>query len=196
LNEFCPVTGDTFNLENHHIVRRSFGPGFRDAYWVELPDGTIVGNRVNLSSPAHKRITENRARISYEDGLFYWCEGGEKILLKWQPPKQDAWYPQTEEQEKALTEALVSGKAYFLGVEPGQECKLCKRRVPHPKKETSPKSKVFSVRIPIDDAETFCELVDAAAEHHGLKSKPYHSYWILLYGVTLLLQAEKGELPA
>lgn len=96
------------------------------------------------------------------------------------------------------TLAAMSDDVYEnLGPQPGETCGFCKRRVPHPKKASTPKSRVWSTRVPLDDkgADTFSELVDAAAEHHGLTSRPYHRYLTLLFAVTLLLQAEKGDLP-
>ena len=186
LNQACPVTGEVTGLEDHHIVRRSFGPGFREAWWVEVPGGGIVGNRINLSSQAHYRITVNKARIVCEEAqngrpTFYWVEAGEKTRLRWQPP--------------AYSETPGISVQDDEHPEPGQECKLCKRRVPHPKKATSPKTRVYSTRVPIDDAETFKELVDAAAEHAGLKSKAHHEYNTLLTGLTLILQSPPEHLP-
>jgi hypothetical protein len=51
-----------------------------------------------------------------------------------------------------------------------------------------------SIRVPIDDAETFEEMLKAAAETHGLADKPHHKYWTVLHGLVLLLQtpAERG----
>jgi hypothetical protein len=191
LNEWCPVTGEAFNLERHHCWPRRYVSG----WWAELRNGDVVGNIIALSPKAHERITTNRAAIVYEDGLFYWDEAGEKVVLRWQPPKY--------EEGKVLPSVTVTvedvpkAKLTTLkpAVEEGSECPQCHRRVPHKKKESTPATKVYSTRVPIDDAETFKEILDAAAEHHGLKSKPYFAYWTLLYGLTLLLQQEKGELP-
>ena len=74
-------------------------------------------------------------------------------------------------------------------IAPGHDCPTCHRRVPHPKKPSSPTSKVVSIRVPIDDVETFEELLDAAAKHCGLADKPHHKYWTVLEGLVLLLQA-------
>lgn len=194
LNKACPVTGEVAGLENHHISPRSFGT---KSYWVELPTGEIVGNRINLSSQAHYRVTVNKARIVYEDGVFYWDEAGEKVPLRWQPP---TWGEYGEEIANVFAEGLagmfIIPKQDEQHLHEGEPCPTCKRRIPKKKKESSPKTSVFSTRVPIDDKETFEDLVDAAAEHHGLTSRSHHRYWILLYGVTLLLQAKPGELPS
>src|SRR5690348_14603194 len=62
----CPVSGEPAT-DNHHIFRRSLGKGFRDAWWVELPDGQLLPNRVGLSAGIHRLITENQARIIWLD---------------------------------------------------------------------------------------------------------------------------------
>jgi hypothetical protein len=73
-------------------------------------------------------------------------------------------------------------------VSEGSECPTCKRRVPYPKKATSPETKVVAVPVPIDSVETFKEMLDAAARAHGLLEKKHHRYWTLLHGLVLLLQ--------
>ncbi len=78
--------------------------------------------------------------------------------------------------------------------EPGEKCQGCGRRVPHPKKPTTPSSKTVSFRVPLDDVEAWKEALDAAAEHVGLFGKPYHQYRTLSAGLVLLLQEPCGEL--
>lgn len=70
----------------------------------------------------------------------------------------------------------------------GSECPTCHRRVPHKRKPSSPTTKVVSLRVPIDDALIFEEMLEAAARHIGLADKPHHKYWTLLHGLVLLLQ--------
>jgi len=77
---------------------------------------------------------------------------------------------------------------------PGEKCPSCARKIPYPKKATSPKTKVKSIRIPIGDLETFTELIDAAAEHLGFYSKPHSDYNTLLAGLVLILQTPKRDL--
>ena len=191
LNRACPVTGEITGLENHHLFRRS--AGYR-SWWVELPDGLIVANRINLSSAAHYRLTVNKARIVFIDNRFYWDEAGEQILLSWQP-----YIIFDRDRAAEIAASLNPSKSdspNFSGeIPPGEECPSCRRRVPHPKKKSSPQTSVFSTRVPIDDADTFKSMVDAAAEHMGIKSKPHHVYNVLLTGVTLILQSPKEHLP-
>jgi hypothetical protein len=98
LNTVCPITGEAFNLEDHHIFRRSFmaiGKENLDLYWVEYFEGNdlenltnpweneghIVKNRVALSPEAHHRITTNQGRLEYRGAELWYLEGDEEKLL-------------------------------------------------------------------------------------------------------------------
>lgn len=70
----------------------------------------------------------------------------------------------------------------------GQECPTCNRRVPKARKATSPKTKVISIRVPIDDAETFGEMLEAAAKNAALYESGHWQYWTLLRGLIHVLQ--------
>lgn len=78
-------------------------------------------------------------------------------------------------------------------VKPGETCPTCNRRVNHPKKASSPSSKVFGYRVPIDDAETHGEILDAAAEALGILPEPHHRFKLALYGAMLILQGARLE---
>ena len=175
LNDFCPVTGEPWNLENHHIWRRSAG---YPSWWVELPDGEVVGNRIKLSPIAHERVTVNKARIVYEGTVYYWEENGERVPLRWQPPTM----------HRKTTSIPVRDVEH--PVEPGHDCPTCKRRVPIPKKKSSPTTRVFSVRVPVADAGSFDELIESLSEHLGIKSKPHHKFWAIHYAAAAALQDE------
>ena len=76
-----------------------------------------------------------------------------------------------------------------LGLVPeGQECPTCKRRVPKAKKNTSPDTKTFSFRIPVDDVETFREQLRESAKNVGLYEKSHWQYWTVLRGLVHVLQ--------
>lgn len=70
----------------------------------------------------------------------------------------------------------------------GQECPTCKRRVPRKKKPTSPVTKPYSFRIPIDDWATFEEMIVAAAKNAGLHESGHWRYWTVLRGLVHVLQ--------
>jgi hypothetical protein len=77
---------------------------------------------------------------------------------------------------------------------PGTKCPTCDRRIPHLKKEDSPKSKVKSFRIPEDVAVDYEGLLDAAKEHSGVGGKPFSAFNVLNAGLVLVLQAPRDFL--
>lgn len=202
LNERCPVQGCIeHRLENHHLWARSFGT---KSWWVELWDGTIVGNRIGLCNGHHGMVTTNNARIVLGEAqngkpAFFWQYHGEesKHKLTWQPPSyRDMGLQSQAVMGDVVTDMHTHEVVQHLAPQPGETCEKCKRRVPHKKKSSSPITKVWSTRVPVGDSDSFSELVDAAAAHHGLTSKPNHRFWTMQYALVLLLQAEAGELPA
>lgn len=182
MNDICEVCDKARAAHTHHRKLRSQGGGDEPA------------NLMRVCLDCHNWIHANPSE-SYARGL---------LVHSWADPAAVKKFVEVEEfviddsNREAVHQALADGQAYFLEPQPGETCEKCKRRVPHAKKASTPKSRVWSTRLPIDDegADTFSELVDAAAEHHGLTSRPYHRYLVLLFGVTMLLQAKKGELPA
>ena len=79
-------------------------------------------------------------------------------------------------------------------VAPGDRCPSCERRVPLPKKSTSPTSEVVSLRTPPDTKDQFRETLEAVAEHWGLLGKPFHLYWTINYMLAEALAAPPKEL--
>lgn len=75
-----------------------------------------------------------------------------------------------------------------MDVPPGSCCPTCERRVPHPKKASSPTTKMYSYRVPIDDVERHEGLLDAAARACGAYGKPHHRFWTITAGIVRLLQ--------
>jgi hypothetical protein len=75
-------------------------------------------------------------------------------------------------------------------IEPGHTCPTCERRVPHPKKPSSPDTRVFSYRVPVDDAEAHAETRDAAAAFLGTQGRPHDVYWTLTFALAAVLQDE------
>ena len=76
---------------------------------------------------------------------------------------------------------------------PGQTCFGCGRRIPYPRKETSPDSRVVRFRIPLDEYEEFVEIQDAAAQHIGVYKSPYWKYRLSLRGCADLLTGPSAE---
>lgn len=74
----------------------------------------------------------------------------------------------------------------------GQECPTCYRRVPKKAKPSSPKTKVISLRVPVDDAETFEEILIQAAKNAGLYESGHWRYFTMLRGLVHVLQEAPG----
>lgn len=173
-DDICVVCGEARAVHTHHRKLRSQG------------GGDEATNTLRTCAACHLAIHANPSE-SYARGLLVhsWADPADVRIFTTALGALEAKIGRPEEE-------VVN---WMLAPTEGESCPTCNRRVPHKKKETSPTTKVWSTRVPIDDAETFSELVDAAAEHHGLSSKPHHRYWTMLFAVTLLLQQEKGELP-
>jgi hypothetical protein len=72
----------------------------------------------------------------------------------------------------------------------GETCELCKRRVPHPKKETSPVSKTRAYRVPLDEADAHEEVLTQAAKFLGSYERPHWQFQTLTIALALVLQDE------
>jgi len=76
---------------------------------------------------------------------------------------------------------------------PGQTCFGCGRRVPYPKKDTSPDTRSITLRVPIDEAEAFEEIFEEAAKHIDAHSKPHWRYRTAIWGFVLALQSRGAK---
>lgn len=77
-----------------------------------------------------------------------------------------------------------------MTIEPGQTCLSCGRRVPHPRKPSSPDTKVFSYRVPLDEADAHAEIRDQAAHFLGTAGRPHDVFWTLTFALASVLQDE------
>lgn len=73
-------------------------------------------------------------------------------------------------------------------VEPGQVCPNCERRVPHPRKDATPKSAVASYRMPLDEVDAHRDTLETAARYIGSFERPYWQFWTYVYALAHLLQ--------
>lgn len=188
---FCDERNPTPGKGYHHIWRRSFlGGGFN---WVKLPDGKVVGNVVYLCREHHREITENKAWISLLEataplvghiGLWYaWNDDNLAQNLDPQPPLS----LQEAEETPSIKIAVKSGG----DLSPGENCPTCERRIPHPKKETSPATTVVkSWRLPAAEKEAREETIAATAEHLGISTK--EKFWMDKLVLTLCVIALQG----
>ena len=158
-NSICATPGcQNVASERHHCWRRSFLGG--DFWYVELPDGAVVGNIVFLCNAHHRQITENRARISYLDGFFYWVDKATEAKLSWQPVFycSMANYLAGIHDSKPLEEKRAP--------KPGL-CSHCGQPLPHKKPEKPEAKRVrktWSVSVPVDEQENGAELLDEHLE--------------------------------
>ncbi len=75
-------------------------------------------------------------------------------------------------------------------IEPGHTCPTCERRVPHPRKQASPETRVFSYRVPLDEADAHALVREEAARHLGTLGRPHDVFWTLTYAFAAVLQDE------
>jgi hypothetical protein len=71
---------------------------------------------------------------------------------------------------------------------PGTECPTCRRRVSHPRKESSPDTKVVAKRVPLDEAEAHEAVAVAAAEHLGVYGRPHWRFQLDTFAYARVLQ--------
>jgi hypothetical protein len=73
---------------------------------------------------------------------------------------------------------------------PGEKCPTCDRRVNHPKRESSPTSKTFAYRVPVDEQEAHAETLDVAARYVGVAEQPFATFKLMALALALVLQDE------
>ena len=176
--------------EVHHLWRRSFLIG--DYGWVELEDGTRLPNLCGLCFEHHQEVTENKAEILWDaaDHDYWWFSPGVYSYLE--PSPLDGAYGLDERSVPPSAPTVAVGSVEpgetSGSVTPGSTCPTCQRRIPHPKKDTSPKTKTFSYRVPVDDAETHDEILSAAAQHLGILKDPHWRWQLATRSAALILQ--------
>lgn len=158
VNEWCAVPlCARASAHAHHIWPRSHLRS-QPYEWVELPDGTVIGNRIGLCLQHHNNVTGEiggyRARILFTAGLFWWelPPDGSTPLKVWervgpldpQPPGVP-----TQRQETPAEEAVCP------------TCGHAKRR--RSQNGTPRKSKTWTLTVP-DDAEIGTDVLDEWAD--------------------------------
>lgn len=210
-----PYCSETRNLEKHHLWRRSFLGGAFD--WVELWDGTVVANVVYLCRKHHLQVTENKVSVEWDLARgFYWVDDNSSINRHLYPHPQiivsDSKHERHEDEPDpyrhagsalgGLTES--SGNAYVVsgheafGVPmirpplPGEECRLCERKVPEKKKrEPAKKRTTLTFRVPKDaqedGAEVLSELIVEVEKVLRPGEEPRPGYYTICDGLGLFL---------
>lgn len=75
-------------------------------------------------------------------------------------------------------------------IEPGQTCASCGRRMPHPRKPTSPDSRPLSYRVPVDEFDAHKVVLAEASRHLGTTGRPHEVFWTYTYALAAVLQDE------
>lgn len=75
-------------------------------------------------------------------------------------------------------------------IEPGKTCEGCGRRMPHPRKQTSPDSIVFSYRVPADEAEAHRDVLRETARFLHTHERPHWQFWTYTIALSVVLQDE------
>lgn len=76
-------------------------------------------------------------------------------------------------------------------IEPGTTCPSCERRVPYPKKATSPKTKPVHYHVPVDERDAHLEAIDAVADLLGVTGEKYHRFVAINYCLAVVLQGAR-----
>jgi hypothetical protein len=144
-------------------------------------------------------VTENKAVIRWSDayGNFGWREGKTEHALRPQPPLSVSEVEETPVIKSSREIGATSGGHEIYEVpmvkppEPGETCQLCERRLPHPKKESSPKTTVVkSWRLPAEEKESREETLEATALHLGIN--PKEKFWMDKLILNLCIIALRG----
>ena len=159
------------------------------------PAGTDSPDGADENAPLGDTPTDGSQGVSPESS-----PGGPDVssLLASEPPtltepgqqsreRDDPHGPAANAVETRQNVALPTSPG-SVSVAPGTKCPSCERRVPHERKPTTPKTKTVAYRVPVDDAPTHIEMVDAVAEHLGVADKPYHRWAAITMALAIALQ--------
>jgi hypothetical protein len=100
--------------------------------------------------------------------------------------------PHAEDDLSVVFTMEIVVENHVHDVSPGAECPTCHRRVPFPRSEASPASKVVAYRVPTDGVDDHKAVIDAAARHLGVFESPYWRYRSIATGLILVLQGPPG----
>ena len=87
-------------------------------------------------------------------------------------------------------------KSSSENLSPGSKCPSCERRIPYPKKASSPKTRVLSIRVPADDYDALKEVIEAASYAQDplrddgklVRERPHWQYWTVFFALAEWLQ--------
>lgn len=199
IGERCAAPGCTQrSVHGHHLWPRSYLRG-QPYEWVELPDGTVIGNRVGLCVEHHNMVTGeiggHKAWIMFRAGVFWWNDRGEDFgpvgTIAWrfvgplqhQPPGIKALPEQPEPKQTVESETCPT-------------CGKAKHPKPH-KRTAARKTKDWTLTVPAD-AEIGAEILDGFADDiaiilgFGDESSRLRRYHAVAVGLYWVIQNREG----
>lgn len=104
----------------------------------------------------------------------------------------------TEAVDSATTHWWPASKRTLVHPGPGEDCDRCGRRVPHPRKSSSPRAThpVTFGRAPSDITDELKERVNALSQDAGLTSLPYHQARTVMLLLTIAESVDGETLKA
>ena len=176
----------------HHLWPRSYLRR-QPQNWVELPDGTIIGNLTGVCADCHDKLTGrlggHKAKISLTpENLFWWCTPASPDSVfewDWQAPID----PQPPTQASQVASPATPGS---------DSCPTCgqkrRRRSPTPAGKRR-RRKNWNVPVPDEAEENGAEVLDTLVQEVGAlldrEADAGGRYYILLPALYFVLQEPK-----
>jgi hypothetical protein len=172
VNDVCAVPGcERPSVHAHHMWPRSFLRN-QPQEWVQLPDDTVVGNRIGLCFEHHDDVSSpvggHRARIVFSSGVFWWEERGpDAIDTPVMREEADPWIevgpldpqPPGAISREHANELVRRGDGHHLPPEGDETCPTCGRTKRKPKPAPTRKSRTWTLIVP-DDVEIGADILD------------------------------------
>ena len=180
----------------HHIFRRSaLGGAF---FWVQLPDGQVVGNLTGLCAPCHDRVTGelggHRSWIRWRAGRYVW---GDVPGDAQTPPDFDLDFVEVGPLDPQPPAPEILDVSQPEAVEPDRcpQCGHPRRRAPALPTAGARRRKTWTVKVPDDHedgADILDTLVDDLAPLLGIDPTASGRYHVLV-PVLVYAQQDKRE---
>lgn len=186
----CRICGngwkDGMAIGLHHLVARSLLGDDVPENLVPLCGSGTTGCHGKVEDRDPEACSTLRKNLTAEEIAYI----GRKKGYDW----LDGRYP--EVPVKAPESPSNATEGVEEGPRPGETCVGCGRRVPHPKKSSSPKSRPISYRVPEEHMDTHKEILEAAARHAGVYDKPFWMEKLATIGAALILQGPANTFDA
>jgi hypothetical protein len=156
----------------HHLVGRDLGGDDCFENLVPLCGDGVRGCHGAVQGLSRQHCSLLRAALHDEEVAYVVAEKSEAFL--------DRYYPAVLSESEAERSIGATG-ATSGSLSPGEKCPACERRVPHPRKESSPKQtrQLNLGPAPADFVEEVKTRLDDQAALWGLAAKPHHRYKVL-----------------